>query len=314
MDAAVKFPTTPKPVKASALKLSKRMSVEQAFQAIARNAIDQMVANQAGAANFHDMESLHQMRVGLRRLDAALDMFDEVLAAPADIASELHWLMDQLGPARDWDVLLAETLPRVEDVLPETAALDQVRSAAQAMRQATQEQVSVAISSLRYKKLMNMLEHWLDQRGWRDDLSPKGKLRLKLRAADFADNILAAEQQRLLKRGRRLREASSEERHRVRIAAKRARYAAEFFASLYPGKQVRPYVAALTALQRELGLLNDCDVAKRLLEQLGEGNAGLRESTALVCAYLAACEQHGVPKVRRVWKKLAPVGPPHSPS
>ena len=314
MDAAVKFPTTPKPVKASALKLNKRMSVEQAFQAIARNAIDQIVANEAGAANFHDMESLHQMRVGLRRLDAALDMFDEVLHAPADIESELDWLMDQLGPARDWDVLLAETLPRIEDALPDSAALDKVRSAAQQVRQAMQEQVGVAVSSLRYKKLINALEHWLDQRGWRDGLSPKGKLRLKMRAADFADNILAAEQQRLLKRGRRLKDASPEERHRVRIAAKRARYAAEFFASLYPGKQVRPYVAALAALQRELGLLNDYGVAMRLLGQLGEGDDGLREGAALFCAYLAACEQHGVPKVRRVWKKLAPVAAPHSPS
>lgn len=311
MDAAVQFPTTPKAVKAASLKLHKRMSVEQAFGAIARNAIDQILANEAGVASFHDMESLHQMRVGLRRLRAALQMFEEVLLAPEDIASELAWLMDQLGPARDWDVLLAETLPRIEDDLLDSKALDGVRNAAQERRLALQEQVAVAVSSLRYKKLINRLEHWLDQRGWRDGLSSKGKMRLKLRAADFADSILAAEQQRLLKRGRRLKEASPEERHRVRIAAKRARYAAEFFASLYPGKRVRPYVAALTALQRELGALNDCNVAARLLDELCADNATLREAAALVRGYLDTCEQRGVPRVRRVWRKLAPIAPPH---
>ncbi len=304
MDAVVRFPTTPEAVKAASLRLSKCMSVEQAFQAIARNCLDQVLANEVGVARFHDMESLHQMRVGLRRLRAALAMFDEVLRAPSDVVSELSWLMDQLGHTRDWDVLLEESLPQVEAAMPGNAALAAVKQAALDKRQALHEWAADAVSSLRFKKLVGRLEHWLDQRGWRDGMSSKGKMRLKMRAADFAGNILANEQQRLLKRGRALKGATPQDRHRVRIAAKRARYAAEFFASLYPGKRVRPYVAALTVLQRELGTLNDGDVAMRLMEELCASNDTVREGAALVSAYLAACEQQGGPAVRRLWKKL----------
>ncbi|UUZ50012.1 CHAD domain-containing protein [Massilia sp. B-10] len=65
MDAAVPFPATPKAVKAAPLKLNRRMSAEQAFERIVGNCLAQIVANEEGVARFHDVESLHQMRVGL---------------------------------------------------------------------------------------------------------------------------------------------------------------------------------------------------------------------------------------------------------
>ncbi|MEJ7806515.1 MAG: CHAD domain-containing protein [Telluria sp.] len=311
MDTAVKFPTTPEAIKAAPLKLGKRIRVEQAFVAIARNCLDQILANEAGVARFHDVESVHQMRVGLRRLHAALAMFDEVLRAPADVTTEHAWLMDQLGQARDWDVLLADTLHHVEQALPENPALAQVKNAAREKGEAAHARAADAVASPRFKQLTERLAHWLELRGWRDGLSSQGKMRLKMRATDFADNMLAHEQQRLLKRGRKLKDATPKDRHRVRIATKRARYATEFFASLYPGKRVRPYVAALTALQGELGALNDGDVATRLLGELCEGNDAVREGAALASGYLAACEQQGGLSVRRLWKKLTPFKPPY---
>ncbi len=310
MDAAVKFPTTPKAVKAAKLKLSKRMSVEQAFEAITRSCLDQIEANEAGVARFHDVESLHQMRVGLRRLHAAFTMFDGVLHAPDAIATELDWLMDELGPARDWDVLLMTTLARVESALPDEPALGALRQAAQERRQAFNARAADAVSSPRFRRFTGSLEQWIDERGWRDELSAKGKM-LKARVVDFADALLQKEQQRLIKRGRTLEGATPRERHRVRIAAKRTRYAAEFFASLYPGKRVRPYVAAVRALQDELGSLNDAAVAKRLLAELCEGNDALREGAALVGGYLASRAEAGEPNVRKLWRKMAPNKPPH---
>lgn len=309
MDAAVKFPTTPKAVRAAALKLDKRISVEQAFQAIARSCIEQVQANEAGVARFRHMESLHQMRVGLRRLRAALTMFDELLQAPAALEGELAWLMDQLGPARDWDVLSVSILGRVEEAMPGHPALAALRHAVQQQSDALHEQAATAVSSLRFQKLIGTLQHWVDQRGWREALSPKGKLRLKMRVADFADAILEKEQQRLLKRGARLKGATPDQRHRIRIAAKRTRYAAEFFASLYPGKRVRPYVAALSALQSELGTMNDAAVARQLLAGLCGADPALREGAALVCGYLAAGTEPGERQARKLLKAIAPMAP-----
>ena len=311
MDTAVNFPTTPKAVKAAALKLNKRMSVEQAFQVIARSCIDQVRANEAGVLRFHHGESLHQMRVGLRRLRAALAMFDDLVHTPEPIRTELAWMSAQLSQARDWNGLLGSTLPQVEGAVEGQGTLAQLRQATQEKLAATHARAAEAVASPRAQGLLNRVDDWLEQRDWREQLTNKEKMRLKLRAADFAKAMLEKERERLLKRGSKLKVASPEQRHRVRIAAKRTRYAAEFFASLFPAKRIRPYVAALTSLQRELGYLNDAAVGARLLDDLCAGDDGLREEAALVRGYLAAGAEQGALRLRRVWKQLAPVPAPH---
>lgn len=54
--------------------------------------------------------------------------------------------------------------------------------------------------------------------------------------------------EKLIKRGKRLAHGIPVERHRVRIAAKKARYATEFFHSLYLTKLVDRYIRRLSAL------------------------------------------------------------------
>ena len=61
---------------------------------------------------------------------------------------------------------------------------------------------------------------------------------------------------------------SADERHRLRIALKKLRYATEFFEALYPKKHTKPYLAALKDLQDGLGHLNDVAVAQRLIDSL----------------------------------------------
>ena len=65
----------------------------------------------------------------------------------------------------------------------------------------------------------------------------------------------------MLERGKRPADLDDHRRHRARIAAKKVRYAIEFFASLYPRRAVRHYVDALTELQDDLGWPNDAVVA-----------------------------------------------------
>ena len=87
---------------------------------------------------------------------------------------------------------------------------------------------------------------------------------------DFARKLLERRHRRLAKRGGALADGTPEERHAVRIAAKKLRYAAEFFAPLFPRKRARAYVKALAALQDVLGRANDAATATRLVVELHE--------------------------------------------
>ena len=56
--------------------------------------------------------ALHQMRVALRRLRAAISLFSVVVGddRAGAIKTELRWLAQELGPARDLDTLLVEVI------------------------------------------------------------------------------------------------------------------------------------------------------------------------------------------------------------
>src|SRR5262249_10337640 len=59
---------------------------------------------------------VHQMRVGLRRLRAAMSLFADVLQDPqsAALKEELKWLTGELGPARELDVLVTRGVAPVK--------------------------------------------------------------------------------------------------------------------------------------------------------------------------------------------------------
>ena len=77
---------------------------------------------------------------------------------------------------------------------------------------------------------------------------------------------------RLKKRGRGLKHLDPHTRHRARIAAKKLRYGAEFFAGLYHKKKARrrqeKFGDALSDLQDHLGALNDLETARSMTESL----------------------------------------------
>ena len=69
-------------------------------------------------------------------------------------------------------------------------------------------------------------------------------------------------------------------RHRLRIRTKKLRYAAEFFAGVFPTKKStrrrENFVGSLEKLQGALGDLNDIAVHEELSERLADGKSGGR--------------------------------------
>ncbi|KQW89096.1 hypothetical protein ASC94_21780 [Massilia sp. Root418] len=295
-------------VRAAPLRLTRRLTAEQAFRRIAANCREQITANHAAVARGNAPEALHQMRVGLRRLRSALHLYAPLLELPEPLQADLRWLGEQLGAARDWDVLASSTLPRVAEDLPDDMELVLVRLAAETRANELRAAAADAVSTERYAELMRCLGEWLHDAAWRCHCSESQRSALDKPTLRFAAEALKRSRKRLLKRGRKLRTAGAkpgaQTRHRVRIAAKRARYAAEFFQSLYPRRLVRSYIERLATLQDELGWLNDTAVADRLLKKLQHGEARLDGSAAFTRGYLASAPRGGRRKLRKLWRSV----------
>ncbi|WP_158598055.1 CHAD domain-containing protein [Noviherbaspirillum saxi] len=290
-------------VKATHVKLSKHLTVAQAFQEIATNCLAQIRANEAAVAQTHHEESLHQMRVGLRRLRSLLGLFNSMLQLPDEVQHEINWLAEELGIARDWDVLAGSTLPVAASIAAEIE-FEPVRLATKANAQERHEAVAAVVRSDRYFQLVLFLTNWVQTRSWREAISPSNRKRMKTPIIRFAKISLKHAQRRLHKRGRRLKEATPEARHRVRIAAKKARYATEFFQSLYPTRKTKPYVRALSQLQNELGWMNDVAVGDRLLKELQEEQDTLAGTAAYIRGYLAGSVEADKKQLEKLWKKF----------
>jgi triphosphatase len=72
-----------------------------------------------------------------------------------------------------------------------------------------------------------------------------------------AERMLDRQVRRMKKRGAVARNEEEGDLHRLRIALKKLRYTAEFFAPLYPKSEVKDYLKELRGLQNHLGELND---------------------------------------------------------
>jgi inorganic triphosphatase YgiF len=310
----------PTPYKAAKPVLEPGMTVAQAFTRQARSCVDQVRANEAAVLDGRDPEGVHQMRVGLRRLRALVTTYKSVFAGEPYryLRAELRWLQQQLGPAREWDVFLAETLAPLRNRLPSEDSLELLEAEARALQREGYEQARTAVTDPRTAELLLRLELWLAEGGWRASSVPGQDDQGDQPVEPFARATLAKRAKKVIKLGRRHDTLSEGELHRLRIQGKKLRYASEFFAGLFPKKATKRYLKALEAIQDRLGALNDAATGQRLLDDLdrrltnrtdlkaqGGGEALAANATGIVLGWQAALMDRELKAFHATWDDFA---------
>ena len=233
--------------KARPLALDRRATVDEALGAILRACLQHWCVNEAAAVEGVDPEGVHQMRVGLRRLRSAFAVFGRLIAPERRswLADGARGIIGALGPARDWDVFLSELLAPVLAARPADESLIALRAAAEHERRRGYEAARAAIAAPDYTRYLLELGHWIEAGGWREAPTERGAAWLGRPIVDFADHLLDKRHRRALRLGEGFADLAPAERHRLRIALKKLRYAVEFFEGLFARKRTRPYLAAL---------------------------------------------------------------------
>ena len=244
------------------VRLSGRETVADAFSAVARAGLAQITSNAALLRERPSPEAVHQMRVGARRLRSALTIFEDALkdAEFARLKEELRWLSRAGDRIRNLDVY-AESLG---DDAPEASGsgLASLHKALQTARSRARQEVVAAVASERFRGLMLDVTAWVDTGEWR-----RGELACQP-IGPFAAEALQRRRKTVLKRARHIGRADDAQLHKLRIAAKKLRYAGDAFASLYAKRRVKAFTGCLKRLQTELGDLNDMATAGPLIESL----------------------------------------------
>ena len=244
-----------------------------------------------------DPEGVHQARVATRRLRSDLRTFRTVLDQEwtAALRLELGWLGGELGAARDADVLLERLTARVGE-LPEAGG-EGARRVIGALAQRRVQARAGLLEALRSDRYLDLIDQLIQAAQTPALIEAKAG-----RAATKAlPPIVRRAWRSLDKYVKALPDTpADEELHRVRILAKRCRYAAE--ASAPPlGKRTHKLATAATGLQDVLGELNDGVVAERWLRDwAGHTRSG---PGGFVAGELAALERAAAHDARSQWPK-----------
>lgn len=260
--------------KASRIALGNDMSPEEGFRAIAFSCLHHLAANQQAVLG-DDPEGVHQMRIGLRRLRAALSLFKPLIEGPEleKIKQDLKWVSGELGPARDFDVFVNETRSAVKRKPPGFSALEKDLTARRDKGFVRARQL---VKSDRYRRIILQTGLWLTGGDWITSRAQMHRDLRQGRLVDLAQDILSARTAKVTRKLKKFDRMDDGERHKLRIAVKKLRYAAGFFESLFGHAHARKrFAAKLKALQEALGRLNDFRVHQAFARKTLRGKARL---------------------------------------
>jgi inorganic triphosphatase YgiF len=285
------------PVKATELRLDGDAAPPEAFRATALACLDQMQRNHAGAVGSDDPEYIHQLRVGTRRLRAALRLFGPVLPHGLidEVLPPLRTMMQLLGRARDFDVLLAEIVSPVIAASPDEPRLAALAGIITERRHAARQHAMTHLASREFGRLMLQLARPRPEESTIDPAET---------AASFAAARLRRSTRKLRRLAAKARPDDPASLHALRIGTKRLRYALEFFASLERGKARRCLAKDLAAAQGTLGQLNDLANAGHLLMECAGSDVRLRGAVALIGEHHRARHERLMAKIPRLLKDL----------
>lgn len=268
------------PVKAPTMCVAAGQNAGQGFTTIALSCLQHATANRAAILK-GDPEGVHQMRVGIRRLRTALSLFKDMLRGKETerIKENLKWLSDELQPARDFDVFVEDGVAEVEEEEGRHAPLKNLKQGLAQRRAEGMTKAKKLVAGERYRRIVLETGLWAIAGNWattKDDIWVARRTRP---LADTARDILEQRTRKVLKKLKRLEKMDARARHKLRIATKKLRYAAEFFAPLYDHghakKERKRFATRLKSLQSALGRLNDIRVHEQFArEQIAKKKAG----------------------------------------
>jgi CHAD domain-containing protein len=234
------------------------------------------------AAAEGDEEAIHDMRVAIRRIRAALRIAGPQYKRKVvrSFRADLRDLADRLGAARDLDVILNHGLAFAGRQAPDAPKLDAWLDHLKSRRASAQQALVQYLAGRRYAKLAQAFEAFVSEPGAAVNIDTPARVCDVIPAAIWA-------QYGIVRAHEAIEHPSLESLHALRIEFKRLRYLLEFFREIL-GAGADGLIKLTVRAQDHLGLLHDADVTASLLRLFVAEHALLAASDlAAVAAYLS---------------------------
>jgi CHAD domain-containing protein len=225
---------------------------------VLRVRFDEIVSLRGAALNFSDIEGVHSMRVATRRLRSSLrDFMPLMKKRPLErVRKQLKQIADALGAVRDHDVAIValESLLAEAKTEPIKEGIKRVIEERGKLRDKARLDLTEVIAVSRLNEVQERFQRAIDKAA-----QPKKNGGI-VSFNEAGREVVATSWQDLHDLGTSLYAPFDiEEIHKMRIAAKRLRYAVELFAACW-GEKMEPFAEEISQMQSFLGEVHDCDV------------------------------------------------------
>jgi CHAD domain-containing protein len=258
-------------------------------------AVERVLEHHAVMVVGEDPEGVHQARVGLRRIRTYLQVFRSLFERQVTepLRAELGWLAAELGAVRDLDVLAM----RLRDDMLELGEPDDTKGA---------EALLGRLDAGRSRAMAELVETFDDHRYvvMLDNLvalalDPPFRGAAAKPAADVLPRFVRDAWRALVTYVERAgKQPTDSSLHRIRVLAKRARYAADVAVPAV-GSPARTAARALASAQELLGDHHDSVVARNWLRENAPAAAGVE---AFADGLLVGVEEQRADECRAAWK------------
>ncbi len=290
------------------------MKMTEAITAILTSCQAHILANQAVAEEGRDIEGVHQMRIGLRRLRSAIYYLRAEVPSNffRPIDSEAEWILSVLDPARNWDVFVTETIGCLSDNNELKISFDELGKEAETLRQRSYHVLRDALASARYTHFHLSLGRIIEGQTWRDGASAKTLRSFSKTVSKTAPRIFRRLLKKAKKRGKNLKSLGAKERHKLRISLKRLRYALDTFRTGGKRRATKRYLDQLSHLQEIFGADSDALTTRSLLEEIARTSDSSPVHTAIgaVIGWQGRERNIRAKTIDETWRAFKKIDPP----
>jgi CHAD domain-containing protein len=217
-----------------------------------------MISSHHSSACAGDAEAVHQLRVAIARLRAAVSFFAPMVmdAEWLRLKKEIAWLNVSLGAARDSDVVIGYARRKryrawAQGITGQNLDERWMRDHRRLVR---------CLRSQRFQRLIEELSDWIVRGPWAARWRTAARRKPAEPLTTCSEHMLARWHKQIIRKGRQLRSMDASRRHRLRIKAKRFRYMLEALTDIFPARdqgELRRMHRHIKRLQRVLGDLRD---------------------------------------------------------
>jgi len=283
-------------------------AIEKAMRSILAECSDQITENMRVVLDSADPEGPHQLRIGLRRLRAALQVFRPILKRRLlhRIDRGARWLGRKVGKLRNLDVVTAELLPRVQQEQPRETGLKRLVGVIERQKSNVRNELRAGFGKGEALDLRRDLAQCL-LRDLRHSVVRRRRQNARADVAALFEEAISAQWAQIHAHYRKIRRMSETERHDMRKRLKNIRYSVEFAAPLLQARSTERFLARLKKLQSIFGDLNDAAMARAVLREKtprGAKSSPVSVAAELVIARTEIRAKSRLSSASTLWRKL----------